>query len=207
MFWVLKKTVSLRRFFWLPTTYVFVEKQEKWFFVTLSLKAWAPILVCTFTVHILHNLAFSWYSSYTSCSVMRICYILHGKHNLIRATLFSKGGIWASTWEKLSSGFPTRSYANLPAQLQRLAKIEKFLAKVEEIPLQAFTRFDMLLYNKGITKADQTACMPVCPFVVKKTLKDRYSHAEAHIIMKNLCTQSCIRLYMVPNWQAYTCIA
>ena len=28
MFWVLKRTVSLRRFFWVPTTYVLVEKQE-----------------------------------------------------------------------------------------------------------------------------------------------------------------------------------
>ena len=26
MFWVLKRTVSLRRFFWVPTTYVLVEK-------------------------------------------------------------------------------------------------------------------------------------------------------------------------------------
>ena len=29
MFWVLKRTVSLRWFFWVPTTYVFVEKIEK----------------------------------------------------------------------------------------------------------------------------------------------------------------------------------
>ena len=32
MFWVLKKNVSLRRFFWVPTTYVLDEKQEKFFF-------------------------------------------------------------------------------------------------------------------------------------------------------------------------------
>ena len=29
IFWVLKRTVSLRRFFWVPTTYVLVEKSEK----------------------------------------------------------------------------------------------------------------------------------------------------------------------------------
>ena len=27
--WVLKRTVSSRRFFWVPTTYVLVEKKEK----------------------------------------------------------------------------------------------------------------------------------------------------------------------------------
>ena len=32
MFWVLKRTVSLRRFFWVPTSYVFVEKWENRFF-------------------------------------------------------------------------------------------------------------------------------------------------------------------------------
>ena len=33
---VLKRTVSLRRFFWLPTTYVLVEKKENYFSVTHS---------------------------------------------------------------------------------------------------------------------------------------------------------------------------
>ena len=30
-FWVLKRTISLRWFFWVPTTYVLVEKEEKYF--------------------------------------------------------------------------------------------------------------------------------------------------------------------------------
>ena len=35
MFWVLKRTVSLRRFFLVLTTYVLVEKYENWYFGTL----------------------------------------------------------------------------------------------------------------------------------------------------------------------------
>ena len=36
MFWVLKRTVSLRRFFWVPTTYVLVGKSENLCFVKLE---------------------------------------------------------------------------------------------------------------------------------------------------------------------------
>ena len=32
MFWVLKRTVSLRQFFWVPTTYVLVENQISFFY-------------------------------------------------------------------------------------------------------------------------------------------------------------------------------
>ena len=55
---------------------------------------------------------------------------------------FSQRG--PSTRENLSSGFPIRSYQNLPAQLQRLARTVKF-------PLGA--SFEMILSNKRITKA------------------------------------------------------
>ena len=38
---MLKRTVSLRRFFWVPTTYVLVDKQENLHFITHSyLEAW-----------------------------------------------------------------------------------------------------------------------------------------------------------------------
>ena len=36
MFWVLDGTISLRWFFWVPTTYVLVEKQHKYFCYTLN---------------------------------------------------------------------------------------------------------------------------------------------------------------------------
>ena len=43
MFWVLKRTVSLRRFFWVPTTYVFVENKKSSF--QLRTFNWRPVLV------------------------------------------------------------------------------------------------------------------------------------------------------------------
>ena len=50
---------------------------------------------------------------------------------------------WATTRKNLSLRFPTRSYQNQPAQLQRLAIIVKSLV----------ARFDRILFNKQITKA------------------------------------------------------
>ena len=50
---------------------------------------------------------------------------------------------WAATRDNLSLWFPTRSYQNQPAQLQRLAIIVKSLV----------ARFDRILFNKQITKA------------------------------------------------------
>ena len=40
MFWVLKRTVSLRRFFWVPTIYVLIEKLEKKISTHSYLEAW-----------------------------------------------------------------------------------------------------------------------------------------------------------------------
>ena len=50
MLWVLKRTVSMRRFFWAPKTYVETDGQEKIyiftliFFVYLNLCFWVTIL-------------------------------------------------------------------------------------------------------------------------------------------------------------------
>ena len=51
--------------------------------------------------------------------------------------------MWAAMQENLSSRFPTRSYPNQPAQLQRLARISK---------ISLVASFDIILSNKGITK-------------------------------------------------------
>ena len=40
VFWVLKGTVSLRRFFWVPTTYVLVEKYENNFQIRTLIWRW-----------------------------------------------------------------------------------------------------------------------------------------------------------------------
>ena len=45
MFWVLKRTVSLRGFFWVPTTFVWLRNKKIIFGTLSSLKAWSELFI------------------------------------------------------------------------------------------------------------------------------------------------------------------
>ena len=53
MFWVPKRTVSLRRFFWVPTTYVLIEKKKKYFLV--STLNWSPDLMLINNISVIRD--------------------------------------------------------------------------------------------------------------------------------------------------------
>ena len=68
---------------------------------------------------------------------------------------------WASLRENLLWGFPSRSYPNQPAELQRLARYLKF----------AYNRLRFDTFQKANNKgADQSAgiCRAVCAAVIRK---------------------------------------
>ena len=57
MFWVLKKSVSLRQFWWVPTTYVSIEKKENYFSLTHPyLKSWYWVLFVSWKCYLLQKL-------------------------------------------------------------------------------------------------------------------------------------------------------
>ena len=65
MFWVLKRTVSIRRFFWVPTTYVLVEKLENCFVIALfnlemRVNAFSILVQCNLQVYSMQLMTASW---------------------------------------------------------------------------------------------------------------------------------------------------
>ena len=145
MLWVLKRTVSRRRFFWSPKTYVKTDGWENIYSFTLNIFVYLNLWWCAKKVTI---------EQWQTASVMFYIRLFHLEqsdldlHCLLRPICLNVNARFYLSYgprrdKTCLQGFSTKWDSNQPAQLQRLARKLNFVV----------ARLDMILSNKWITKA------------------------------------------------------